>query len=211
MKRGFFVSLEGIEGSGKSTLLSPLKRYFENLGKKVLITREPGGTDLGNELRAIILHHDASAISAVTELFLIQAARSQHVHQVLQSALNEYDLILCDRFRLSTLAYQWGGRGIDRAMVERMNELSTGGLQEDLVVLLDLPTSLALERRQKRKGARDRFERETLPFHDKVRAAYLDLAKESPERIKIFDAAEHESALEKAVAEEIRRHLVSRA
>lgn len=181
--------LEGIEGSGKSTLLTPIKSHFENFGKKVLVTREPGGTELGNELRSMILHFDKENISPLTELFMIEAARAQHVKQVIVPALDTFDLILCDRYTLSTLAYQWGGRNLDRSTLEGLNAFATENLEPNLFILLDLPVETALERRKKRRVRQDRFENEDLAFHEKVRQAYLLLAREQPAKIETFDSA----------------------
>lgn len=207
MKSGTFIALEGVEGSGKSTLLTPLKEHYENAGKKVLVTREPGGTDLGNELRNILLHFDKETISPVAELLMIEASRAQHMTQVVANALVDFDLVLCDRFTLSTLAYQWGGRGLPRETVEGLNRVATGGIEPDLVALLDLPVEVALGRRRKRR-AQDRFEDEEIGFHRKVRDAYLALAAEHPKRIPIFDATLAPDALLKAVVSRINLALV---
>lgn len=211
MARGCFVTLEGIEGSGKSSLLTPLKSHFEQCGKKVLVTREPGGTDLGNKLRDLILHYEAEQLHPMTELLLIQAARAQHVAQVVLPAMQTYDLVLCDRFTHSTLAYQCAGRGLDRALVDHLNGLATMGLRPDLTILLDLPTEAAHERRKSRAIVQDRFENEKSQFHDIVRAAYLDLAQEKNQRIIVFDASLAPSELKKAVATEIDKTLSKHA
>ncbi|MCB0307836.1 MAG: dTMP kinase [Bdellovibrionales bacterium] len=207
MSRGLFVTLEGIEGSGKSTLLTPIKNHFENQGKKVLITREPGGTDLGNALRTIILHFEKESVCPLAELLLIQAARAQHIEHVVIDALKNYDLVVCDRFTLSTLAYQWGGRGIEKEAIISLNELATHGIEPDITILLDLTTQTALERRKKRLIQHDRFETEDLTFHEKVRQAYLSLAKTNSKQIRVFDSSVSSSELRKSVIQVIHAEL----
>lgn len=187
-----FIVFEGLDGSGKSTLISALKKALESQGQAVVLTHEPGGTPLAEEVRHLLLRTEGEAPTPRTELFLYEASRAQHVDTVIRPALQEKKWVLCDRFTGSTLAFQCGGRGIDRSLVDQMNEMATQGLKPDLWVLLDLSLEESLRRRQNREDgggkAQDRFEQERMEFHEKVRNYYLKLAKEEPDRWLVLDA-----------------------
>lgn len=192
---GAFITFEGIEGSGKSTQLARLAVALRGLGHDPLVTREPGGTALGRTLRSALLAPSAGARAAspLTEAILMVADRHEHVAQVIAPARAAGRIVLCDRHADSTVAYQGGGSGVDRATLVALNAIATGALAPDLTLLFDLPVERALARMADRAGragaAPDRFEAETVAFHDRVRGAYLELAAAQPRRIVVIDAA----------------------
>jgi dTMP kinase len=182
--KGLFITLEGIDGAGKSTHLAWLKQYFEAQGRTVVMTREPGGTPLGERLRALVLHE---AMHAETEALLMFAARREHLEQVIRPALARGAVVISDRFTDASFAYQGGGRGIAVARLEQLEAWVHGDLQPDLTLLFDLPEAVAQARMQGR-GEADRFEQEQLAFHQRVRQAYLARAARYP-RIRVLDAS----------------------
>ncbi len=184
--RGWFLTLEGVEGAGKSTQAKRLAEALEGRGLSVLLTREPGGTPLGAAIRELLLDGRVEPVPHA-ELFLILADRAQHVAEVIRPALAAGRVVVADRFSDATIAYQAGGRGIDRELVEEATRAATGGLQPDLTLLLDLSLDVA-RRRVGGRGARDRLEAEGDAFHERVRAAYLGLVEREPGRIKIVEA-----------------------
>lgn len=186
--RGLFITLEGVEGCGKTTQLRLLAGHLERRGCRVVTTREPGGTPLAEALRGLLLDPATGAISPLSELMMYAAARAQHVHAMIRPALERGDVVLCDRFCDSTLAYQGGGRGISPDQIRTLNTLATGGLAPDCTLLFDLPVEDGLARSGKR-GALDRIEGESADFHRRVRGAFLDIARVEPERITIIDAS----------------------
>lgn len=190
-----FLAFEGLDGSGKSTLIQGLKREFEKRGQASVISREPGGTPLGNEIRAMLLRVSSDPPVPRSEALLYQADRAQHVERLIKPALKEGKWVLSDRFAASSVAFQAGGRHIDRAQIDWLNDFSTGGLQPDLYVLLDLTVEESLRRLKSRGGEADRFEMEQQDFHQKVRDGYLALAKEQPARWLILSAAEKPETL----------------
>ncbi|MGA8535224.1 MAG: dTMP kinase [Candidatus Tumulicola sp.] len=171
----FFV-VEGIEGSGKSTLLAALAEHLRNDGGDALVTREPGGTPVGDAVRAVFLDRSA-AISPLTEAFLINAARAQLVSGAIRPALEAGRLVLCDRYVDSTLAYQGYGRGLDLEFLRDLCDAATGGLEPDLTLVVDVPVEVSRARMRSRERAADRLEIEDDPFHERVRRGYLELAK----------------------------------
>lgn len=189
-----FISFEGIEGSGKSTALTLLAQELERRGYDVLRTREPGGCGLGRALRPILLDARTRSLNMRAELYLFLADRAQHVAEVIRPALEAGQIVLCDRYTDSTLAYQGYGRGLDPEKLRRINEMTTGGLVPDLTLLMDLPVGLGLERaglRNQRQGtvlSEGRFDAESMDFHERVRQGYLALAAEEPCRIACIDA-----------------------
>ena len=197
------ISFEGGDGSGKTTQLKLLGDYIAGKGKICLCTREPGGTKLGKLIRQVLLEIGGEEISPTTELFLYLADRSHHVQEVIQPALKGGKLVLCDRFTDSTLAYQGFGRGVDFDLLRRLNQLASEGITPDLTFLLDCPVDVGLFRTTHRIVERreDRFEREKVEFHEKVRKGFLELAREEPNRIYVLDA----SRAIHQVHEEIRR------
>jgi len=177
-----FVVLEGPDASGKSTQLKLLSQELSRRGVPHVTTREPGGTELGKELRQLLLD-PGRPMRPLTELLLMVADRHEHVEEVIRPALREGKWVLCSRYTLSTLAYQGYGRGVDLALLRQLNDLATGGLEPDYVFLLDLPPQVAYERTR----VRDRFEGEGLAFFTQVRAAYLELIRSVP-RGYVIDA-----------------------
>ncbi|RME14456.1 MAG: dTMP kinase [Bdellovibrio sp.] len=187
-----FLAFEGIDASGKSTLIQNLSKTLENLHISYIQTREPGGTLLGDELRQFLLRKEGEAPCPRAEVLLYQVIRAQHVEKKIGPHLKQGDWVLCDRFTASSLAFQSGGRGISEEDIKWLNHFSTGGLQPDLWVLLDLPVEAAFQRlskRQKTLGQEpDRFESEKTDFHQRVRASYLKQAHEEPEKWLVLDA-----------------------
>lgn len=198
---GFFVALEGGEGAGKSSLLRALGERLQGRGREVVLTREPGGTPLGERVRGIILGQDDAA-GPLAELLLFEAARAQLVATVIRPALERGATVLCDRFGASSIAYQGYGRGLARDMVERANAIATGGLTPDITLLLDLPVEAGLARRAGAGGA-NHFDRSDVAFHERVRAGFLALAAEDPGRWRVIDAARPLAAVIAAALAEI--------
>jgi len=190
-----FVTLEGVEGCGKSTHLRLLSEWLAGRGIAHMVSREPGGTELGAAIRSLLLNPHREAVDPVCELLLYLADRRQHVMALLAPRLAAGELVICDRFSDATLAYQGWGRGLDLELVRRLNDLATGGLKPDLTLLLDCPPEQGLARARHRAegleaGAprEDRFEREEIEFHRRVRQGYLALAKSEPSRIRVIDS-----------------------
>lgn len=204
-----FITFEGIEGCGKSTQISLLGKKLESHGMACLLTREPGATAIGSQIRSILLRRENTNIVPLSELLLYASDRAQHCEERIRPALKAGTLVLCDRFFDSTTAYQAGGRQIETGLVEEINRLATGGLQPDLTFLLDLPVELGLQRARRRaaeqKDSEDRFEREEVEFHERVRAKYLEIAAREKNRFNIVDA---QASIEE-VHQEISRHLVN--
>jgi len=178
-----FVTFEGPEGAGKSTLIAALAVEFEQHGRRVVRTREPGATSFGTEVRRLLLEGDN--LSAETELFLFLADRANHVQRTLLPALREGAVVLCDRYADSTLVYQGYGRGLDLAFLRRANEFATGGLRPDLTLLLDLDPEAGLAR----LDSKDRLDREPIEFHRRIRAGFLAETKLDPDRWILIDAS----------------------
>jgi dTMP kinase len=189
-----FITFEGIEGSGKSTQAARLADALKRAGHEVVTTREPGGTELGRKLRAILLEADAVAPTAETELFLYLADRAEHVSRLIRPALDRGAVVICDRFSDSTLAYQAWGRGLDVEMVRRADRFARAGTKPDRTILLDLPVEDGLAR-ARQTGPADRLERETLEFHRRVRQGFHKIADAESERVLRFDAREDLSTL----------------
>ena len=189
MKQGRFITVEGIEGVGKTTNIAYIKTYFETLNHEVLITREPGGTLLGEEVREILLAHRHDGMADDTELLLMFAARAEHVATVIKPALKIGKTVLCDRFTDATYAYQGGGRGIVSERIAILENWVQGTLRPSLTLLLDIPVDIGLQRAGKRNKA-DRFEKEQHDFFDRVRECYLERARREPERFQVIDASQ---------------------
>ena len=189
----YFITFEGIEGCGKSTQAEILSRALQaETGCQVVATREPGGCPIADKIRAILLDADNNALVPLAELLLYAAARAQHVAEVIRPALAEGIIVLCDRFTDATTAYQGHGRSLDLALIENLAQLATGGLTPDLTILLDCPEEVGINRAMARinaaSGAREeRFEQESLRFHQAVRRGYLKLAAENPARFIVID------------------------
>ena len=191
-----FITFEGGDGTGKTTQLKALESHLQGKGCSCVSTREPGGTSLGKLIRQVLLEVGKQPIASPTELFLYLADRAQHVQEVILPAIDGGKIVLCDRYTDSTLAYQGYGRGIDLDLLRQLNEFANRGVKPDLTLLLDCPVELGLSRtaqRQSNAGSarsrEDRFEREKVEFHEKVRAGFLAMAGAEPERFRIIDAS----------------------
>jgi dTMP kinase len=193
--RGLLVSFEGGEGSGKTTQAERLQRRLEAVKQRALLIREPGGTPLGEELREILLHRRAG-LAPETELLLFLAARAELVRRVIEPALADGQIVVCDRFSDSTLAYQGFARGLDVAAIRSLNEWATGGLMPGLTLLLDTPVEVGLRRQLDEDDA---FAREDAAFHTRVRDGYLSLADADPTRWRVLDATQPPDAVEAQV------------
>ncbi|WP_290924045.1 dTMP kinase [Halodesulfovibrio sp.] len=190
-----FISLEGMEGSGKSTVLKRLHAWLEGEGYEVLLTREPGGSELGKTLRALLLDVENTDITSEAELFMYLADRAQHVSQVIKPALEEGKVVLCDRYADSTVVYQGYGRGLDPNLLHSFNEVATKGLWPDVSLLLDVEPEIGLRRALSRNieqglsRAEGRFEAEAMEFHSRVREGYLTWAALNNKRFAVVDAS----------------------
>ncbi|MEO6968162.1 MAG: dTMP kinase [Rhodanobacteraceae bacterium] len=206
--RGKLITLEGGEGAGKSTLLAGLREHLAARGVEIAQTREPGGTALGEAVRALVLDPALRGIAAESELLLMFAARAQLVREVLRPALDTGHWVLCDRYTDASYAYQGGGRGIDAGRIAQLEAVATGGLQPDLTLLLDLPVANGRERALRRNtgqsngyGDADRIEREDDGFFERVRQTYLERAAAEPRRFRVLDASlPQPSVLDAAIA-----------
>jgi dTMP kinase len=190
---GFFVTLEGPDGGGKSTQLEPLAQALRAQGHAVTVSREPGGTPLGEQVRRLLLESADGAIAPWTEALLFTAARAELVARVIRPALASGAIVLCDRYLDSTLAYQGAGRGLDRQLLGLLQEQATAGLRPDLTLWFDVPVETAIARR--RQGQQDRLDRETAAFHARVREGYRQLAAADPNRWVLIDASRDAASL----------------
>jgi dTMP kinase len=184
--KGALVVIEGGEGSGKSRLLHALEERLVDGGHTVVVTREPGGTSLGERIREVLLARERAG-DPLAELMLFEAARAQLVAEVIRPALARGAVVLCDRFAASSIAYQSAGRGLARAIVEHANEIVTGGLIPDVTLLLDVPAEVGLRRRMT-DGAANHFDNETLAFHERVNECFRQLAREDAQHWRVVDA-----------------------
>ena len=194
MARGRFISLEGIDGAGKSTQHAWLVDYLRARGHTVVATREPGGTPLGEKLRALLL---AEPMHLETEALLMFAARREHLAQVIEPALARGDWVVCDRFVDASFAYQGGGRGLSWTKLEELATWTVGALQPDLTLIFDAPVAIAQRRLHAATSSPDRFEQEQAAFVERVRAAYLRIASENPARVRLIDASQTPSDINK--------------
>ena len=183
---GLFITFEGGEGCGKSTQSRLLLKKLEQQNIPVVLTHEPGGTALGNELRKALKRKRGSSISPQAELFLVAASRAQLVAELIRPALEEGKVVICDRFTHSTMVYQGYGRGLDFTAIQMVNNMATGNLNPDLIILLDISPEQGLARK---RSLKDRFELEDLSFHQRVREGYLKMAAAEPDRWLVIDAS----------------------
>ena len=205
MTRGRFITLEGPEGSGKTTAARHLAAWLRERGRTVVLTQEPGGTPLGDEIRRIVLHMRGMSddLDPRADALLYAAGRAQHVERVIRPALERGEWVVCARYLDSSLAYQGAGYGNDMADLRRLQDFATGGLLPDLTLLLDVPVEVGLER-TRRRAEWNRFEdTEEVAFFEQVRAAYLRLADEEPDRFRVIDGS---GSVEEADAA-IRQHV----
>ena len=190
-----FISLEGIEGCGKTTQLSQLTSFFTAKGRSFVVTREPGGTVIGEKIRSILLDPASKGLVPAAELLLYMADRAQHIHSLIRPRLAEGNVVVCDRYFDATVVYQGYARGLDTGFIYDLHRIIFEDLKPDITLLLDLPPRVGLARAWQeldsgnRSGTESRFEEETLNFHEKVRAGYLELARRETERYKIIDAS----------------------
>lgn len=189
MERGKFITIDGVEGAGKSTQIEFICEYLKAKGVNVILTREPGGTDVGEKIRALLLSNSTGKMHADTELMLMFAARNEHIQNKIMPALGQGDWVLSDRFTDSSYAYQGGGRGLD---MERITQLESWVVQDfapDMTLLLDVPVEVGMSRVEAR-GKKDRIEMEKMDFFDRVRQAYIARSEEFPDRIKLIDSSQ---------------------
>ena len=184
MKKGLFITFEGTDGCGKTTQIELLKKYLEEKGYKVVLTREPGARGLGEKLREILLNYDGE-VSSNCESFLFLADRAQHIDMLIKPAIERGEVVLCDRHTDSTVAYQGYGRGLDLAQIRMLNDIATNGVKPDMTFVFDIDIETAQERVGKTK---DRMESAGVEFFRRVRQGYLEIAKSEPERVKVLDA-----------------------
>ncbi len=212
MKRGKLITIEGIEGAGKSTALAFIKNYLLKEKKEVVWTREPGGTPLAETLRKLILHPEsAEVITADTELLLMFAGRAQHLQEVIMPALQAGRWVVSDRFVDASYAYQGGGRGVSIDRIKYLDEWIVGQCQPDLTLLLDVEPALGEERAAKRGGEKDRIEQEKNDFFKRVRDAYLQRAKQAPERMKIINANLSLPEVEQQIKQVLEKWMIEQA
>lgn len=204
------ITFEGVEGSGKSTQIKLVAEYLIEKNVPLLVTQEPSGTDIGRKIGGILFNREHYYMCAETEMFLFCAARAQHVREIIMPALKQNKVVLCDRFSDATYAYQGSGRGLDHDFIKLVNDYSSMLLKPDLTLLFDLPIEIGLQRATERNNrlekpyAADRFERENIDFHRRIREAYLNIFKNEPDRFRLIDAARDVDTIQK----EVRRHII---
>lgn len=184
MEKGLFITFEGVDGCGKTTQINLLSEYLQKQGYEVLLTREPGGKGLGEKLREILLNYDGE-VSDRCESFLFLADRAQHIDIIVNPAVQQGKIVLCDRHTDSTVAYQGYGRGLDIETINNLNSIATNGMKPDLTFIFDIDTETSMKRVGKNQ---DRMESAGIEFQTKVRNGYLEIAKQEPERVKVIDA-----------------------
>ena len=207
MKRGRFLTLEGLDGAGKSTQLAFVHAWLAERGVDAVFTREPGGTKIGEQLRSLLLSVDTD-VSLDTETLMMFAARNEHIEQVIEPALEGGRWVVCDRFTDTTYAYQGGGRGVSAERIAVLEDWVQQGLHPDLTLLFDLSPEVAAARMAKEREL-DRFEREASEFHQRVRAAYLARAEAHPNRYAIFDASKPVAEIQQLLAARLQQLLES--
>lgn len=203
------ITFEGIEGSGKSTQIKLVAGYLAGENIPLIVTQEPSGTDIGRKIGGILFNREHYDMCAETEMFLFCAARAQHVREIIMPALEQNKVVLCDRFSDATYAYQGAGRGLDPEFIKLINDYSAMGLKPDLTLLFDLPIEIGLQRATDRNNllkepsSIDRFEREKIEFHQRIREGYLNIFKNDPKRFRLIDANRDVNAIQ----EDVRRHI----
>ena len=203
------ITFEGIEGSGKSTQIKLVAEYFVEKNVPIIVTQEPSGTDIGRKIGSILFNSEHYYMCAETEMFLFCAARAQHVREKILPALEQNKVVLCDRFSDATYAYQGAGRGLDHEFIRLINDYSALHLKPGLTLLFDLPVEIGLQRatdrnnRLKEPSSIDRFERENIDFHQRIRDGYLNILRNDPQRFRLIDANQDVNAIQ----EEVRRHI----
>jgi len=209
--RGVLIAFEGIEGSGKTTQAKLLFEYFKEKSIPCIYTQEPGGTEIGEQIREILLDVKNKQMHRKTELLLYLANRVQHVYEKLIPEIQKGTVIITDRFSLSSMAYQGMARDFSFKVVSRLNKFAVDNVKPDLTILVDLPVAVGLRRTEKRSGNNiDRLEKEKTDFHEKVRSAYLNLAKRAPKKIWVFSGAKSEQVLHMEIKEKVELFLTER-
>ena len=199
------ITFEGIEGSGKSTQIKLAAEYLIKRNVPVVVTQEPSGTDIGRKIGNILFNREHSHLCAEAEVFLFCAARAQHVREVIMPALEQNKIVLCDRFSDATYAYQGFGRGLNQEFIKLINDYSSMLLKPDMTLLFDLPVEIGLQRatarndKLKEPAATDRFERENLEFHRRIREGYLDISRKEPQRFHLIDASRDVDVIQEEV------------
>jgi len=207
LQRGIFISFEGIDGVGKSTQARLLSERLSCIGYRVMLTREPGGTAIGDRIRDMLLHLEYQGVmSSITELLLYNAARAQHLRERIIPALNDGMVVITDRFTDSTIAYQGYGRGIDISIIQSLEQIATNGLKPHLTVLLDVDVETGLSMNRGINKI-DRLEIEDVSFHRKVREGFLRIAEDAPERFLIVDASAEIEQIKEEVWQGVRREM----
>ncbi len=208
-KSGVFISFEGGEGSGKTTQIEHLRSKLEQQGSKVIVTREPGGVAEAEQIRNLLVQRDGGDWNAISEVLLLFAARSMHIEKLINPALEKGDVVICDRFTDSTIAYQGYGRGEDIQKITDIEKIVIGDFKPDITFILDIDVKTGLERSTRRlagenlesEKTEDRFERLDVAFHERLRSGFLEIAKQDRERCYVLDALQTEVALAEEIAE----------
>ena len=204
MKKGLFITFEGIDGCGKTTQINLLKDYLENNGYKVILTREPGAKGLGEKLREILLNYDGE-VSSNCESFLFLADRAQHIDTIIKPAIQNGTVVLCDRHTDSTVAYQGYGRSLDLDQIKHLNNIATSGIKPDVTFILDIDIETSLNRIGK---GRDRMENSGREFFERVRNGYIEISKQEPERVKLLNGKDTIDNLNKQIIDSVQEILM---
>ena len=211
LRNNMFITLEGIEGSGKTTQIKNIVEFLENKGYDCVVTREPGGTKIGEKIRSILLDPKNRNMEPACELLLYLSDRVQHIKELINPALSEGKTIICDRFFDATLVYQGYARGLSIDLIIKLHEMIAYGLKPDITILLDLLPEIGLSRAWEqidngsRSGGETRFEKETLLFHEKIRAGYLELARLEPKRFRVIDASKNKDQVKQQIINALRK------
>ena len=204
MKKGLFITFEGIDGCGKTTQINLLKNYLANNGYKVILTREPGAKGLGEKLREILLNYDGE-VSSNCESFLFLADRAQHIDTIIKPAIQTGTVVLCDRHTDSTVAYQGYGRNLDLDQIKHLNNIATSGIKPDITFILDIDIETSLIRIGK---GRDRMENSGRDFFERVRNGYIEISKQEPERVKLLNGKDTIDNLNKKIIDSVQKILM---
>ena len=211
LRNNMFITLEGIEGSGKTTQIKNIVEFLENKGYDCVVTREPGGTKIGEKIRSILLDPENRNMEPACELLLYFSDRVQHIKELINPALSEGKTIICDRFFDATLVYQGYARGLSIDLIIKLHQMIAYGLKPDITILLDLLPEIGLSRAWEqidngsRSGGETRFEKETLLFHEKIRAGYLELARLEPKRFRVIDASKNKDQVKQQIINALRK------
>lgn len=211
MTKGIFISFEGGEGAGKSTQIKYLSEFLQAFGHDVVVTREPGGSPGAEAVRHVLLSGAAEPFGPAMEAILFAAARADHVEQVIRPAIARGEIVLCDRFLDSSRVYQGESAGLDRSMVEALQQVAVDGVIPDLTFILDIDPAEGLRRATARRGADspDRYEKEDIALHEKRRRAFLDIARSEPDRCVVVDAGQDEDIVAEEIREVVKTRLAS--